>query len=249
VKSHLLLPLALLSALSLCAQRATVKGESAPVYSHLRISKDEIIKSLKRGDEVFVEFTSSSSEGEWCNIAKTSVTVAGYMLCADLKLERVVERSINISEEPTTPGTTGGAQTTPAPSEQQRPAKPRDEPSPSLHRVKYTVDGGGLAFLTYVNESGGTVQQIVQPPWTLVFYGPVGKFLYLSAQKQPIPWPPDCHRGGILRPDKCDELERLRLGSLLRLSTVIYIDSDSLPWRAAETNVPFGIATVSGSIR
>lgn len=68
------------------AERATIKVGAAPVYSHQRGSKEEIVTSLKRGDVVFVEFSISSPEGDWCKVREAAGTkVEGYMLCADLQ--------------------------------------------------------------------------------------------------------------------------------------------------------------------
>lgn len=86
--------------------------------------------------------------------------------------------------------------------------------------VKYEVRGSAVsASLTYQNQSGGTDQKTANLPWTLVFKGQRGAFVYISAQNQ---------------------------RDYGRLYVAIYVDSQLM--QQAESNSPYGIASASGQL-
>jgi hypothetical protein len=89
-----------------------------------------------------------------------------------------------------------------------------------LHQVQYKVEGSAYkASLTYRNATGGTDQITVKPPWVLTFAGQPGQFAYLSAQNTED-W------GSI----EC---------------TILL---DGIAVRRANSNSPYGIASVSGTV-
>ena len=76
-------------------QLATVNEETAPVYSHQQRSEDEIVKSLKRGDVVSIEFSIAGEGGEWCAVSEPDGrTRLGYMLCRHLRRDPVREERV-----------------------------------------------------------------------------------------------------------------------------------------------------------
>ncbi len=247
------LAIALLSTCPIYAQRATVKVEAAQVYSHQRTSKKEIVTALKRGDVVFVEFTISAAEGEWCLVHESvGVKFSGYVHCVDLEREATpVPYTNQISDSPATdtsggtPGAKGSAVSEESREAQPRPAPPRDEKL-VWHLVKYKADGGGLATLTYRNASGGTDQITVELPWSMTFYSTGGKSLYLSGQKKPFQRVRVCAENGILRPFECDHWERLWAQSFGPISISIYLDDVQL--QTAGSTAVYGVASVSGTI-
>jgi hypothetical protein len=89
------------------------------------------------------------------------------------------------------------------------------------HQVQYNVDGSHVnsASLTYRNATGGTNQMTVKLPWTLTFAGQPGQFVYLSAQNT-------------------DDWGSIECTILL----------DGVPVRRADSNSPYGIASVSGTV-
>lgn len=94
------------------------------------------------------------------------------------------------------------------------------EPTPrKMARVTYIVAGSGPASLTYHNASGGTEQQDVKLPWSLEFNAPPGSFVYLSAQKK--------EEYGVI-------------------FAQVFVNAVSI--QKAESNSPYGIASVSGSV-
>jgi len=69
------------------AGRATVKSDSLDVFSRTS-SKSEVLKKLRKGDLVSVEFELEGAEGAWCSLVeKGETTISGYVQCR--YLERV----------------------------------------------------------------------------------------------------------------------------------------------------------------
>lgn len=239
-------------AIALCApaalaQRATVKVESATIYKHPRVSEDEIIGTLKSGTPINIIFAARSAKSEWCEVCELAGTFHGYMDCAQLArgaadpqyVEVTNPRPLDeygspVQRELSTPVVPAIAATNPPPGEE-------------WHQVRYAVEGGGLAFLTYRNASGGTEQMTVDLPWKLKFQAVTGDFLYVSAQKQPIRRRRECETESILRPDSCFAYDRLLQQSFLPVKATIFLDERTL--QTAQSGGPYGIATVSGTIK
>lgn len=79
-----------------CAERATVNEDSAPVYSHQRSNQNELVRSLKRGDAVLIDFSIASEGGAWCAVSGPDGRISlGYMLCGHLKRETADEKRHN----------------------------------------------------------------------------------------------------------------------------------------------------------
>jgi hypothetical protein len=69
------------------AGRATVISDSLDVFSRTS-SKSEVLKKLRKGDSVTVEFELEGTEGAWCGLLKEGgTTISGYAQCR--YLERV----------------------------------------------------------------------------------------------------------------------------------------------------------------
>ena len=101
ISSFLSWPLALSGA----GGRATVKVESAPVYSQ-RNASAEVVKSLQKGDPVDVGMTLSGEDGEWCSVKEPDQkTSLGYMRCEHLAREQRTQPVI-IAPEPAAPPAT-----------------------------------------------------------------------------------------------------------------------------------------------
>ncbi len=63
---------------------ATVKSESLPVHSQMS-SGSRVIKSLKRGDKVTVDFDISTGPEEWCSVVEAGQTKPlGFVQCKNL---------------------------------------------------------------------------------------------------------------------------------------------------------------------
>ncbi len=67
------------------AERAIVKNDSLAVHS--RMSDDSgVVKKLKKGDAVTVEFEVGGGEEEWCGIREEAQTaLLGYVRCSSLE--------------------------------------------------------------------------------------------------------------------------------------------------------------------
>ena len=67
--------------------RTTVKINSLEVHSEMS-ENSKVLKSLKKGDIVKVEFEMDGSGGTWCGIIEEGRSdVTGYVLCSDLDHE------------------------------------------------------------------------------------------------------------------------------------------------------------------
>jgi hypothetical protein len=102
-------------------QLATVNEETAPVYSRQQLSEEKVVKSLKRGDVVSIEFSIAGEGGEWCAVSeRDGRTRLGYMLCRHLRRDPVrAERVIPVSPQ----AAPSNAPNAPAVSGQRSPAK------------------------------------------------------------------------------------------------------------------------------
>jgi hypothetical protein len=72
------------------AGRAVVSGDSVNLYSKMS-AQSVVIRSLRQGDVVSVDFVVNSPEGAWCAVRETGPSArAGYIQCQDLSRERHV---------------------------------------------------------------------------------------------------------------------------------------------------------------
>ena len=86
----------------LAVSGATVKVESAPVYSERRASA-EVVRSLQKGDTVVVELSLAGEDGEWCSVREPDQkTTLGYMRCENLEREPR-RQPVIIAAEPAAP--------------------------------------------------------------------------------------------------------------------------------------------------
>jgi hypothetical protein len=72
---------------------ATVAAETAVVYARQRVSKDEVVKSLKRGDPVVIDLALTSEEGDWCEVSAPDGARLGYIPCDQLHREPAPQSS------------------------------------------------------------------------------------------------------------------------------------------------------------
>jgi uncharacterized protein YgiM (DUF1202 family) len=81
--------------------QATVKSDSLTVFSRTS-SKSEIVKTLRKGDVVTVEFELEGTEGAWCGIIEERETsISGYVQC------QYLERQIQQKKSWTSLGSSG----------------------------------------------------------------------------------------------------------------------------------------------
>jgi len=81
--------------------QATVKSDSLTVFSRTS-SKSEIVKNLRKGDVVNVEFVLQGTEGAWCGIIEERQTsISGYVQC------QYLERRIQQKKSWTSLGSSG----------------------------------------------------------------------------------------------------------------------------------------------
>ena len=67
------------------SSQATVKNDCLTVFSRTS-SKSEIVKKLKKGDVVTIEFELEGTEGAWCSIIEEGQTsISGYVQCQHLQ--------------------------------------------------------------------------------------------------------------------------------------------------------------------
>jgi hypothetical protein len=93
------------------------------------------------------------------------------------------------------------------------PSTPREP-----RHVRYIAEGLGHVDLTYINETGGTQQDLAKLLWSMDFKAAPGARLYLSAQLS-------IQGGGISR---------------------LAIEVNNVEIQRAQTYREFGVATVSG---
>jgi hypothetical protein len=75
------------------AGQAKVKSESLTVFSRTS-SKSEIVKTLRRGDVVTVEFELEGTEGAWCGIIEEGqASISGYVQCQYLERQTEQKKS------------------------------------------------------------------------------------------------------------------------------------------------------------
>jgi hypothetical protein len=73
--------------------QATVKSDSLTVFSRTS-SKSEIVKELRKGDVVTVEFELEGTEGAWCGIIEEGQTsISGYVQCQYLERQTEQKKS------------------------------------------------------------------------------------------------------------------------------------------------------------
>ena len=83
------------------SSRATVKSDSLTVFSRTS-SRSEIVKTLRKGDVVTVEFELEGTEGAWCGIIEEGQTsISGYVQC------QYLERQIQQKKSWTSLGSSG----------------------------------------------------------------------------------------------------------------------------------------------
>ncbi len=76
----------ILAAVSLSAQdRASVKADSAPVYSGMSGSTS-VVKTLKKGEAVVIDLSLAGEDGSWCNVSQNGAA-AGWMRCDALAVD------------------------------------------------------------------------------------------------------------------------------------------------------------------
>src|SRR4030067_2456208 len=67
------------------ASQATLKSDSLTVFSRTS-STSEMVKTLRKGDVVTVEFELEGTEGAWCGIIEERQTsISGYVQCQYLE--------------------------------------------------------------------------------------------------------------------------------------------------------------------
>ena len=94
------------------APHASVKGDSLAVYSEMRPS-GAVVKSLKKGDEVILDFEIRGTTGRWCSVRLPGqASRLGYVQCEGLeRVERpVVEQPLRA--EPTSSSVDARSSTT-----------------------------------------------------------------------------------------------------------------------------------------
>ncbi len=90
VPAALCLCFSLLAGTAVAGQLATVTAEPAPVYTYQQRSERDIVKSLKLGDMVSIEFSIVGPGGEWCAVREPhGNSRLGYMLCSQLRRDPV----------------------------------------------------------------------------------------------------------------------------------------------------------------
>ena len=73
--------------------QATVNSESLTVFSRAS-SKSEIVKTLRKGDVVNVEFELEGTDGSWCGIIEEGQTsISGYVQCQYLNRQPQQKKS------------------------------------------------------------------------------------------------------------------------------------------------------------
>ncbi len=83
------------------SSRATVNTDSLTVFSRTS-SRSEIVKNLRKGDVVNVEFELEGTEGAWCSIIEEGQTsISGYVQC------QYLERQIQQKKSWTSLGSSG----------------------------------------------------------------------------------------------------------------------------------------------
>jgi hypothetical protein len=100
--------------------QATVKSDSAPVYSRTS-ARAPVVKTFKKGDRVTISFEMLNAEGAWCSIAGEAGqrTNLGYMPCEHLEREPepqpviIATKPASAPETPQRPAPTGRAQPAP----------------------------------------------------------------------------------------------------------------------------------------
>lgn len=73
--------------------RSTVLSDSLTVFS--RTSSDStIVKNLKKGDVVTIEYEIEGADGAWCGIMEEGqATISGYVQCQDLERQSLPKKS------------------------------------------------------------------------------------------------------------------------------------------------------------
>jgi len=73
--------------------RAAVMSDSLPMFS-VTSSPGEIVKNLKKGDVVTVEYEIERADGAWCGIKEEGQTmISGYVQCQYLELQVLQKKS------------------------------------------------------------------------------------------------------------------------------------------------------------
>jgi hypothetical protein len=115
----------------------------------------------------------------------------------------------------------------------------KDPSDPGTRVIVYEVDGSvHSAFLTYRDADGKTKQKHVELPYKEQFFAPYGGFVYISAQKRVFKKRDD----SMINPRDMiiDDGRQGTLHVMIRVGGV--------PFKQAETDEPFGIATVKGEV-
>ena len=144
--------------------QATVKSDSAPVYSQAS-SRTKVIKTFKKGDRVTISFEVFNAEGAWCGIAGEpgQKTNLGYMPCEHLEREPEPQPVVIATK----PASSRETLQNPAPASRAQPA-PGD--SASLRGENYMRQLSfwtgwpqrSLRFATSPNEFNFTTEQQTQ---------------------------------------------------------------------------------------
>jgi hypothetical protein len=106
--------------------RATVISDSLTVF--LRMSPaSEIVKKLKKGDVVTVEYEIEGAGGAWCGIKEEGQTmISGYVRCQYLELQVLQKKSWESFDPSVTEESATGKTAPPQP--QEKPPKPKASP-------------------------------------------------------------------------------------------------------------------------
>lgn len=112
-------------------------------------------------------------------------------------------------------------------------------PQSAMKEVVYEVDGTAkYANLTLTNKDGGKEQSQVKLPFELKFYGKVGQFLYLSAQKT---------RVTKIVPHVSRDIEEVVYDGIAGTAHVL-IRVNGTVLQEASSDAPYGVATVDGKL-
>src|SRR5260370_159218 len=69
------------------SERATVSGESVPMYSQMSVSSPVLVV-LHKGDVVTIDFSFTDSSGSWCGVTQSGEGgKSGHVLCDSLRRE------------------------------------------------------------------------------------------------------------------------------------------------------------------
>jgi len=103
--------------------RATVISDSLTVFLRMSLAS-EIVKKLKKGDVVTVEYEIEGAGGAWCGIKEEGQTmISGYVQCQYLELQVLQKKSWESFDPSVTKESATGKTAPPQP--QEKPPKPR----------------------------------------------------------------------------------------------------------------------------